>query len=263
MNGSKHFFMNESYQTILLEVRREVLFIQFNRPDRNNSINRLMIDELLAVMQDVGQEQSIKVIVLRGNEQFFCAGMDFNFDESENLKDMNADAYYELLERITLSSKVVIAQIDGVVNAGGVGIVAACDIAIANKKATIGLSEALFGLLPACVLPFLMRRIGAHKSQWMTLITDRITAERAYQIGVVDEISDNTQEVLRRNLIRLTKLDSDTVLKLKRYVTDLWFISKASRELAVQTTNELMQSDKVQNNINNFVKKKEFPWSKS
>jgi polyketide biosynthesis enoyl-CoA hydratase PksH len=141
-------------------------------------------------------------------------------------------------------------------------LVAASDIVIASNAATFGLSEMLFGLLPACVMPFLIKRIGVQKAQWMTLITQGISAERAYEIGLVDEVSDNPSDALRRNLLRLTRLETDTILNLKDYMSKLWIISEQTQKIAVDKITALTASEKVQHNIKNFIQNGIFPWSK-
>ena len=87
--------------------------------------------------------------------------------------------YMDTLRRITLFSKVVISCVDGQVLAGGVGLVACSDLVIATSKAEFGLSEALWGLLPAMVLPYLIRKVGVQKAYFMTLTTIRISVEEA------------------------------------------------------------------------------------
>jgi len=87
--------------------------------------------------------------------------MDFNAVSkggSQAALAQDKNGYYNLLKHIATCSKVVVAKVDGQVNAGGIGLVTASDIVISSQQATYGLSEALFGLLPACVMPFLIRR---------------------------------------------------------------------------------------------------------
>jgi len=251
------------YNTIILNEQRGVLSLKINRPHDNNSINNTLVLEILKVLKNAEQDTSIKVIVLEGNDEFFCTGMDFNEvneAKSDAIQVANPHGYYEMLKCISSCSKVVITKVDGIANAGGIGIVAASDIVIASERATFGLSEALFGLLPACVMPFLARRVGIQKAQWMALITQRISAARAYEIGLVDEISNNTQDCLRRNLIRLTRLETYTIRELKEYMSKLWIINNETEQLAVNKIISLLTSDKVKNNIKNFIENKKYPW---
>jgi polyketide biosynthesis enoyl-CoA hydratase PksH len=263
--GLSSNYMKTMYQSILVSEQYGVVTLKINRPEASNSINNTLIKEMLDVFTQIESKSTIKAVVLEGNEQVFCTGMDFKAISSGGSEAMIADdpnGYYNLLKHITLCSKIVIAKVDGKVNAGGIGIVAASDIVIAGKRATFGLSEALFGLLPACVMPFLIRRIGIQKAQWMSLMTQGISVQKAYEIGLVDELSENTQEVLRRSLLRLTRLETTTILDLKDYMSKLWIMSEETQKLAVNKITLLLESNHVQQNIKNFVEKGEFPWNK-
>lgn len=257
--------MTNNYTTIQIKEQRGVLFLKLNRPEAKNSLNSTLVKEILTVFHQIEQDTTIKVLVLEGNEQHFCTGMDFNAVNeggSEAVMEDDKNAYYNMLKHIVSCSKVVIAKVDGQVNAGGMGLVAASDIVISAEQTTYGLSEALFGLLPACVMPFLIRRVGVQKAQWMSLMTGGITAKRAYEIGLVDELSTNTNDTLRRSLLRLTRLETSTIQDLKEYVSKLWIINETTQTLAVDKITSLVQSDKVKNNIKNFVEKGQFPWNK-
>ncbi|WP_166923273.1 enoyl-CoA hydratase/isomerase [Flavobacterium poyangense] len=253
------------YSTILVTRQREVLHIQFNRPEQHNSINAAMGNELLEVLESVKQNAKIKIIVLSGNKNHFCTGMDFEAvvkQNNESLINQQPDQYYNLLKAISEIDKVVIAKVEGKVNAGGLGLVAASDIVIAHSQATFGLSEALFGLLPACVMPFLIERIGPQKAKWLTLITHGITATRAYEIGLVDEVADEINNEVRKNILRLSRLESSTIEEIKSYIAKLWIIKEETKTMAVAKLQSLMESERVQNNIKNFVEKGEYPWEK-
>ena len=93
-----------------------------------------------------------------------------------------------------------IAHVRGKANAGGIGFVAACDIVLADSAAVFSLSELLFGLMPACVLPFLVRRIGFAKANAMTLSTQPVGVQVAREWGLVDAFEENSDNLLRKHL---------------------------------------------------------------
>lgn len=254
-----------SYQTLRVACQRGVLTLQIYRPEANNSINATLAREIQLLLTRVENEAEIKVIVIEGLPDHFCMGMDFKAvsnESSDALTENDPNEYFDLLKQLSLCSKVVIAKVEGKVNAGGIGLVAASDIVIAGRNATFALSEALFGLLPACILPFLMRRIGYQKALWMGLTTQSIPAARAYEIGLADELSDNPDDSVRRNLLRLTKLESGTIKDLKRYAYQLWMIDERTRKISVDQFTSMISSDKVHSNIKNFVQSGKFPWDK-
>lgn len=257
--------VDNRYSTILVRQQREVLHIQLNRPEQHNSINAVMANELLEVLENLKQNAEVKIIVLSGNENQFCTGMDFEAvanQQNEALMNQQPDQYYNVLKAISEIDKVVIAKVEGKVNAGGIGLVAASDIVIANSQATFGLSEALFGLLPACVMPFLIQRTGPQKAKWMTLITLGITAQRAYEIGLVDEVTDEVDNLIRKNILRLSRLETNTIQEIKSYTAKLWIINDETKTVAVSKLQSLIESEIVQKNIKNFVEKGEYPWEK-
>ncbi len=254
------------FKAIQVDEKRGIASIQFSRAENNNSLNNTLIQEINVCIDQFEEDDEIKIIVLKGNTSTFCTGMDFKAmaDQTEEAMTGEDDplAYYGLLKKITLSSKIFIAAVEGKVNAGGIGIVAACDFVLAGQEATFGLSEALFGLLPACVLPFLIQRVGFHKAKWLTLITQPINLEKAIQIGLVDEFSSDLENLVRITSLRLLKLESNTVHDLKNYMAKLWIINDETQELAVKKIKGLLHSDKVQSNIHNFVHYNKFPWEK-
>ncbi|KAA1246063.1 enoyl-CoA hydratase/isomerase [Aquimarina sp. RZ0] len=254
-----------NYRTIRVAEHRGVITIQLFRPEFDNSINDILINEILNVLTNAEQNKSIKVIILEGNDRVFCTGMDFNAVNSVNANsgiNNNPNDYYNMLKFITSCSKIIITKVKGKVNAGGIGLIASSDIVLADDNATFSLSEALFGLLPACVMPFLIRRIGFQKAQWMALTTQYISCQRAYQIGLVDEKGSDINDLIRRNLIRLNRLETQTIMDLKDYMSKLWIINDKTQELAVNRITTLLNSERIQDNINNFVQKNRFPWQK-
>lgn len=258
--------MEQTYSCIKIRTQKGVLYLQMYRPLANNSLNALLMQEMMEVLQLVETDEEVKVVVLEGLPDHFCTGMDFNAaseGSAEAIVGNDPNGYYNLLKHFSGCSKVIIAKVEGKVNAGGIGLVAASDIVIADPGVTFGLSEALFGLLPACVLPFLIRRIGYQKAMWLTLTTQGVTAERAWQIGLADELTTNISDSVRKNLLRLTRLDTATILSLKQYMSALWIISEETQQLAVDKITSLVSSEKVQLNIQNFIKNEKFPWEKS
>lgn len=256
--------LNTSYKTLILRDQPGVRFVVLSRASAKNSLNSVLVCELRAALADAERDATIKVVVLEGNTAHFCTGMDFHaISQGENdLISDDPNNYYELLKEISGGTKVVVSIVEGQVNAGGVGLVAASDLVISSVGATFGLSEMLFGLLPACVLPFLICRVGFQKARWMTLITQGISAQRAMEIGLVDELGKDPYDLLRRNLLRLTRLETDTIGNLKEYMSKLWIMDNQTRDLAVERITTLVQSERVQKNINNFITKGIFPWSK-
>lgn len=262
-------------QSIKVESSGLIWYITFDKPERHNVINNLVLRDLVRAIDDAQADAECRVIILQGSGGYFCTGMDFesvthsNFSAAQkNTNDMDSKNepevhYMDLLKKISLSSKVVISLVNGVVLAGGVGIVAASDLVIATPGSQFGLSEALWGLLPACVTPYLIRRVGFHWAYRMTLTMESLNGEQAANINLVDVCSDTPEIIIRKQLVRLRRLSDETVIEIKSYFRRMWIINEQMEDFAVFEIDRLMNKPVVQENIANYVNKNQFPWSYS
>src|SRR6185312_7142548 len=149
-----------------ITVRDCIATVTLNRPDVHNAFDETLIAKLTAAFVSLDDNPDVRVVVLTGAGKSFCAGADLNwmkrmaaFGHEENLADANALA--AMLRSLYALSKPTIARVTGAAFGGGVGIVAACDIAIAVPEATFALSEAKLGLIPATIGPYVIDAIGA------------------------------------------------------------------------------------------------------
>lgn len=257
--------MNKPYET--LKIASHCSFtqrIQIARPESNNSINKLLMKELLSAFQAANKKEKLKIIVLEGLPEVFCTGMDFNelLDKGAKLIAPKHDSlmYFNILKQMSQSDKVILSVVRGKVQAGGVGLIAASDLVIADETATFVLPELLFGLLPACVLPFLIRRIGFQKAHRLALTTKPISVGEAYDWGLVDEYSVNTNKLLNNYIRRLRCLPDSSVKQLKDYMNKLWIIDQKTQNLAVDTISELIETSSIQDKIKLYIEEGIFPW---
>ena len=250
------------YQTLKIHYQPAVQRIQIYRPANNNSINAQLTNELLLALQAVQAEETVKVVVLEGLPDIFCTGMDFQDVADGKQVDIksNSHDYYNILKQMSQSSKVILSLVRGKVQAGGVGLVAASDLVIAESNATFVLSELLFGLLPACVLPFLIRRVGFQKAYRLALTTESISVTDAYNWGLVDEYSNDTNKLLNKYIRRLKCLPLSGVKELKNYINQLWIIQQETQDLAVNKASSLITNPTIQKKIKLFKKNGIFPW---
>ncbi|EMB73249.1 enoyl-CoA hydratase [Streptococcus mutans] len=260
------------YRTLIVEKKNAILQITFNRTEARNSINCEFLQELNTALDYAKENLEIKIVLLQGKNGVFCSGMDFqevaSIKEKESSESSQKDLvmtqmYMDTLRRITLFSKVVISCVDGQVLAGGVGLVACSDLVIATSKAEFGLSEALWGLLPAMVLPYLIRKVGVQKAYFMTLTTIRISVEEAKDMNLVDEISNNMDHVILKYYQKISRMEEKTIENMKSYFRKLWIIDENMERMAVNQTYTLVSQPQVKENIYNFVTHKKFPWEKN
>ncbi|HEX6969384.1 MAG TPA: enoyl-CoA hydratase-related protein [Micromonosporaceae bacterium] len=254
-----------SFETLQVRVEPGVLRVTLDRPGKQNSINGAMLNELNAVLDQAEASPTCRMVVLEGGDGVFCTGMDFadatrDDHATDDLARRGGEEFFGLLDRLTTMPRVVVANVDGRVAGGGVGLVAASDLAVATPRSTFGLPEALWGLLPCCVLPFLIRRVGFQPAHAMTLTTLPVSADRALATGLVDEVVEDFTPVLRRLRARLTKLDTATIGDAKHYLRRMWFLSAETEQTAVTEFSRLMSSPVVRQRLGAFAQRQAFPW---
>ncbi|HZY15425.1 MAG TPA: enoyl-CoA hydratase/isomerase family protein [Ramlibacter sp.] len=176
-----------------LHFERGVETVTLNRPEVRNAFNDEVIAELTAVFAEIARRDEVRCVVLAGNGPAFCAGADLNwmkrmagYSREENLAD--ASALARMLEAIYRCPKPTIARVQGDVYAGGTGLVAACDMAVAVESAQFCLSEVKLGLIPATISPYVIRAMGARAAHRYFLTAERFSAAEALRIGMVHEV---------------------------------------------------------------------------
>lgn len=255
------------YETLRVRHEGTVCFVQLYRPEANNTINARLVAELGDLLRRL--DDSVTVIVLEGLPEVFCFGMDFAWIR-QLANDVHAGAaglampdpaaLYDLWTQLMTGPFVVLSLVRGKVNAGGVGFVAASDIVIADDSASFSLSELLFGLMPACVLPFLEQRVGRQRAHYMTLMTQAVGAAQALSWGLVDACDADGDALLRRHLLRLRRLSKQGVARYKRFRNGLSGVPQADREAAL-AANRLVFNDPVNvASIVRYVETGAFPW---
>ena len=169
-----------------------LLTITLNRPEVRNAFNDEVIAELTQAFQTAVASAETRAVVLAAEGPAFCAGADLHwmrrmadYTRSENLAD--AAKLAEMLRLMYACPKPTIARIQGDVVAGGMGLVAACDMAVTVDTAGFCLSEAKLGLIPATISPYVIRAMGARAAHRYFLTAERFSAQEAHRIGFVHE----------------------------------------------------------------------------
>lgn len=184
------------YQNILTEIDAGVGILTLNRADRHNAFDDLTVTEISDAIAQLSDDPAVRVIVISSTGKSFCAGADLNwmkrmagYSSEENLRDSTAMA--DMFRRVAQCVKPVIARVQGPAYGGGVGLVAACDIAIATFDAQFALTEAKLGLIPAVISPHVIAAIGERYARRYFLTAERFSAAEAYRIGLLHEMVAN------------------------------------------------------------------------
>lgn len=181
------------YQSILVQHDGPIATITLNRPESHNAFNPLAVAELAAAFQQVGQDETVRVVVLTGNGRSFCAGADLGAmrataDDTfeENVAD--GGAIFDLMWAVDSCPRPVIGRVNGLALGGGVGLVSCCDVVVAVEYAQFAFSESRLGIVPAVISPFVLAKIGPGHARELFLTGERFDAQRAWRMGLVHHV---------------------------------------------------------------------------
>lgn len=173
---------------------RGVATVTMNRPAVHNAFDDDLIARLHGAFADLGADPEVRVVVLAGTGKNFCAGADLNwmkamagYSEVENVAD--ASRLADMLHTMHTCPKPTIARVQGAAIAGGVGLVAACDMAVAADRAIFAVTEVRMGLIPANIACYLIPTVGVRAARRYALTGERFDADEAWRIGLVDKVA--------------------------------------------------------------------------
>lgn len=188
---------------ILIEKDNAIAYVTLNNIAKHNAFDDKIIAELTEQFELLAACKSTRVIILQANGKHFCAGADLawmkrmkDYSFEENQQDSHALA--KLLQRIYHHPKPVIASIKGCAFGGGVGLIAACDIAIATEQSSFCFSETKLGLLPAVISPYVVKAIGERHTKKLFLTAEIFSAATARDLYLLHDVC--TEETLKVNV---------------------------------------------------------------
>jgi methylglutaconyl-CoA hydratase len=258
-----------TYQTLQLHQEHRVATITLNRPEVRNAFNEIAIAELTQAFQALSEDADVCAIVLTANGAAFCAGADLNwmkkiagYSHAENSADAAQLAL--MLRAIYLCPKPVVARVQGDCYAGGMGLVAACDIAVAVEDAAFCLSEVKLGLIPATISPYVIKAMGENAARRYFLTAERFTAQEAQRIGFVQEVvSADALDAKVAAIVRaLTANSPNAVKQAKALVRDIAG-RPLSDALIADTAERIAQiraSDEGREGVQSFLEKRKPHW---
>jgi methylglutaconyl-CoA hydratase len=180
------------YTTIDFSTGNGIANITLNRPEIRNAFNEVMIAELMDAFQKAGEMENIRVIILKGEGKSFCAGADLNWmrDVSNYSFEQNYAESFRLSEcfySIYSSPKPTIAVVHGAAIGGANGLLAACDIAVCDNETVFSLSEVKIGIVPACISPYVIKRVGEYGARELMLTGRRFNGIEAENYKLVNK----------------------------------------------------------------------------
>jgi enoyl-CoA hydratase len=177
------------YELILTETRERVGLITLNRPQARNALNNQLMRELIDALDMFDKNESIGVMVITGHEKAFAAGADIKEMAGKSIQEMMDTDHIAIFGRIRTIRKPVIAAVSGWALGGGCEIALSCDMIVASESATFGQPEINIGVIPgAGGTQRLTRAVGKVIAMEMILNDRRLTAQEAYQFGMVNRV---------------------------------------------------------------------------
>ncbi|QYN33455.1 enoyl-CoA hydratase/isomerase family protein [Pseudonocardia sp. DSM 110487] len=173
-------------ELVHLDVAAGVATITLDSPANRNALSAQVRRELLAHLQAAIADDGVRVIVLGHTGRVFCSGMDLKESRGAGAQDQGVNDFPAILERIWSSPTPVVARVAGPARAGGVGLVAACDVAVAAEDATFAFSEVRIGVVPAVISVTVLPRLLPRAAHELFLTGETFDGPRAVRIGLVN-----------------------------------------------------------------------------
>jgi methylglutaconyl-CoA hydratase len=258
-----------TYTTLTCERDGALAVIHLNRAEVRNAFNETTIAEITAVFRELGAAADVRAIVLAAHGPAFCAGADLNwmkkmagYTHEENRAD--AAQLAEMLRTIYTCPKPVVAKVQGDCYAGGMGLVAACDIAVSVEEANFCLSEVKLGLIPATISPYVIKAMGENAARRYFLTAERFSAQEAQRIGFVQCVvkADALDATVADIVKSLVSVSPNAVKEAKRLVRDV-ADQPLTSELIADTAEriaEIRASEEGREGVRSFLEKRKPNW---
>jgi len=262
--------MSTQFSTLQIQLRRGVAWVEMARPAVFNAFDEHMIGELGTAFAELGANPHVRVLVLAAQGKHFSAGADLQWMQrasqasaAVNLAD--ARRFADMLARLAQLPQPTVARIQGAALGGGVGLACACDIAIASTDARFALSEARLGILPAVIGPYLVNAVGPRQAKALALQAQRMDAQRACEIGLVQQVvaPDQLDAAVDALVAELLLGSPQAHSAIKTFFGQLGVapVSEAVREYSAQTISRARTSADAGEGFAAFLDKRPPQWT--
>jgi methylglutaconyl-CoA hydratase len=253
---------------ILVQHDGPTLRIALNRPEVRNAFDEEVIEALSNCAASAAENSAVRVIVLSGTGQAFCAGADLAwmakavaYSQVENLSD--AEDFARMLERLDTLPVPLVGRVHGAALGGGVGLAAVCDIVVSADTASFGLTEVKLGILPAVISPYVLRKIGVSAARELFLTGGRFDAWRARELGLVHDVVPDSQldEAVERRVAELLTSGPSAVAAAKKLIRDV--AGESPKDVIGLTTGRIAEhrvSAEGQEGMRAFLEKRKPDW---
>lgn len=246
---------------------RGVATLTMNRPERFNAFDEGLIQALHQAVQQCQSDPAVRVVVLAGAGKHFSAGADIGWMRRaaaapEDVNRADAQAFAGMLAALASCSKPTVARVQGLALGGGVGLACACDIAIAAEDAQFAVSEARFGILPAVIGPYVIRAVGPRQAQRLALTAQRIGADEALRLGLVQQTAPDLDAALEATLKELLASGPCAQAEIKALFAQLrpGDFGPAAQQLTAATIARVRTTPEAREGFAAFVDKRSAAW---
>lgn len=254
---------------VIVEKEQAVTTVWLNREEVRNAFNEEVIQQLIKVLETIGQDDTTRLVVLRGKGPSFCAGADLNWmkkaiNYSLNDNLVESRQLSKLLYNLYTFPKPTFAIVHGAAIGGGIGLLAACDFVFSEKETRFSFSEVKIGLVPACIAPYAIKRIGEHKAKQLMLTGKTFDAVEALKIGLVD-FSDSKSKVESEAQALITQLlnaGPEAIIECKKLIHQVvnhWSLEEASDKTA-ELIASIRSTKEAQEGMKSFLEKRNPYW---
>ncbi len=262
-----------AYQEIQLERGEQgIATLWLNRPEKNNAFNASVISELISALDEIKNDQNIRIVVLRGRGKHFSAGADLGWmkasaqlDYAANLTDSHELG--ELMHKLYHLPQPTLAVVQGAAFGGAVGLIACCDMAIGAADAVICLSEVRIGLAPAVISPFVVKALGQRATRRYALSAERFSGATATQLGLLCESypAEDLDTAAEKWLANLCLNSPQAMAASKALLIEVGEgkLDALIRAKTEQTIAALRVSPEGQEGLNSFFEKRSPSWQET
>ncbi|MDA0987269.1 MAG: enoyl-CoA hydratase/isomerase family protein [Bacteroidetes bacterium] len=247
------------------EIKKGVNQILLNRPEKKNALNIQLLTELKSALNNLENDNSQRVVILKGAGNLFCAGLDLKEASDFTKSEESAHALSDVLLALYYSPLVTICAVQGAAIAGGCGIMTACDISISSKDAIFGYPEVKRGIIAALVMSYLIRQVGEKIARELLLTAKMIDSTRALEIGLLNKVveEEKLSETAENYADQILLGGTNSVVETKKFMNSI-----SPTELrddvnkALSLHKVMRKSNEASEGINAFLEKRKPSWGK-
>ena len=262
-----------STELVLLDATRAgVVVVTLNRPAVHNALNSEVVERLIEVFEELRGADGVRVIFLDGAGPNFSAGADIkwmkataDYTHADHMED--ASAFAEMLHLLHTLPQPTVALIDGAARGGGVGLVAACDIAIATRRSDFAISEVKLGLVPATISPYVVKAIGERAMRRYALTAETFDADMAARLGLLTNVVEDESglaeqaEIIGSAIFQNGPNAVHATKRLIEYVSERP-VDDSLRTQTAKVTADIRLTDEAQEGLSAFLNKVSPEWAK-